>query len=393
MTKPNLTVIEGGLSSPRQSETKYFISAYVTDTRLMGVLALYIHWRLPDHFSMPDFHQFFYFDSEEYGFETYKSILGNNVEEISAVDNALTGGLGGRKIEVTEREARAVFLSYCRFNEDHSIPLPPGRQEYEFLLEEIEPLTGEEEAVLLEKECGEIASDYQAINYFLMRCFGHDYMGASYLTRGEFPIDIYNQYPCATLCKNTIDPEDDLPGVYTCESLIECQNTYFLLVSQVAVEDKRITGFQYCSGFSISPAEAAMILARPEFITVYELLMPADEFCEHLQELIFSTMMTPHENGTLFLAFNKNNSHVDKRVFRLSSDVFGLYYITDFGQLIMSAYSISNIHAMEKDLRKSVLAPYLIATAKYEFKEPILYEFVQSDFDDFNDFLDFIRKD
>ena len=91
--------------------------------------------------------------------------------------------------------------------------------------------------------------------------------------------------------------------------------------------------------------------------------------------------------------FNSNNNHVNKRVFRLSEDVFGLYYITDFGQLIVSAYSLSGIHSLERDLRKSVLAPYLMATAKYEFKEPVLYEFIQSDFEDFNEFLEFIRSE
>lgn len=70
-----------------------------------------------------------------------------------------------------------------------------------------------------------------------------------------------------------------------------------------------------------------------------------------------------------------------------------MYYITDFGQLIVSSYSLPGIHALERDLRKSVLAPYLMATAKYEFKEPVLYEFIQSDFEDFNEFLDFIRNE
>lgn len=369
----------------------------------MGVLALYVHWRLPSHFASPDFHQFFYFDAEEFGFETYKSILGNNVEEISAVDHALTGGLGGRKIEVEEREAHYLLNTYCQFNVLHRLPLPEGREEYECLLGPLEPpFSREEKDALMRKQCGEILSDYQCINYFLMRCFGRDYKAAAYLTGADFPMDLYDQYGCATLCKNTIDEqitdgcdsaEGTAPVVYLCESLIECGNTYHLLISQVSVEDRKIVDFQACSGFSVSAAEAAMILARPEFITVYELLMPTEEFNHNLQELVLSTMVTSHENGNLFLAFNKNNSHVNQKVFRLSSDVYGLYYITDFGQLIISAYSLTNIHAMEKDLRKSALAPYLVAIAKYEFKEPVLYEFVQSDFEDFNDFLDFIRKE
>ena len=113
------------------------MGAYVTDTRLMGVMGLYIHWRLAQSsISFSDFHQFFYLDAEEFGFETYKSIYGNHVEEIAAVEQALIGGLGGRKIEITEQEARFLLCEYVQFNQSHGIPLPEGIDEYDFLIEE-----------------------------------------------------------------------------------------------------------------------------------------------------------------------------------------------------------------------------------------------------------------
>lgn len=58
----------------------------------------------------------------------------------------------------------------------------------------------------------------------------------------------------------------------------------------------------------------------------------------------------------------------------------------------MPAYSLQDIRFLENKLKMSMLAPFLITTAKYEFKEPVLFEFVQSDFEDFDDFLDFIRE-
>ena len=45
------------------------------------------------------------------------------------------------------------------------------------------------------------------------------------------------------------------------------------------------------------------------------------------------------------------------------------------------------------NIRKSPIAGSAFPIAKYEFKEPILYDFLQSDFYDFNDFLEFIRDD
>lgn len=393
MTKPSFTVIEGGLSAPKNSASRQFMGAYVTNTRLMGVIGLYIHWRLDDRYSSPDFHQFFYLDSEEYGFETYRSVLGNSVEEISSIEQTLIGGLGGSKEEITEREARALIYEYAQFNKRHGLPLPDGFTEYQFLLETPTVLDPEEEKALRSKQCDAVVTDYQAINYFLMRCFGQDYEAAQWLCAESFALDLYKEYGIATLCKNTIDQDESQPGTYLCESLIERKDQYVLLVSQLTVAKHRITSFEKCSGFSVSSAEAAMMLAKPEFVTVYEILMSADEFNDTMEQMPLSAMMTPHDNGRLFLAFNNNNNHVDKQVFRLSEDVFGLYYITDFGQLIVSSFSLTGIHALEKDLRKSVLAPYLLATAKYEFKEPVLYEFIQSDFEDFNEFLDFIRNE
>lgn len=392
MTKPKLTVIEGGLSAPKESQPKYFMGAYVTDTRLMGVIGMYIHWQMPQQ-TDTDFHQFFYLDAEEYGLETYKSVRGNNVEELASIEQALIGGLGGKKIEISEREARYLLCEYARFNERHRLPLPDGQEEYAFLIENPTILNPNERQELIEKQCDTIVSDYQAINYFLMRCFGHDYEAASWLAEGDFPLDIYQDHRPATLCKNTIDEDEARPDTYLCESLIEYDDQYSLLVSEITVKNHRILSFEKCSGFGVSPAEAAMMLSRPEFVTVYEVLLTPEDFSASLGQMSQSTMMTPHENGKLFLAFNNNNNHVNKQVFRLSEDVFGLYYITDYGQLIVSSYSLSGIHALERDLRKSVLAPYLVATAKYEFKEPILYEFIQSDFEDFNEFLDFIRNE
>ena len=53
------TLLEGGLCSDIPSARKRFSSAYVTNTRLMGVLALYAHWTVADG---GDIHQFFYID-------------------------------------------------------------------------------------------------------------------------------------------------------------------------------------------------------------------------------------------------------------------------------------------------------------------------------------------
>ena len=134
-----------------------------------------------------------------------------------------------------------------------------------------------------------------------------------------------------------------------------------------------------------------MMLAKPEFITVYETMIPHEEFASLLGQVPLNCLITPHKNGKLYMMFHNHNDHVNRQIFMLSADVAGIYYLTDSGQLLAAAYDLPGIHALEKDLRKSVLAPYVVATGKYEFKEPVLYEFVESNFDDFDEFVEFIQ--
>jgi len=404
------------MSTSKINIDREFAGAYITNTRLMGVMGMYVHWKLTGYPSCPDFHQFFYFDAEEYGFDSYRSVMGNNVEEIARIEQTMINGLGGRKNELTEREVRAILWKYMLFNKEKNIPLPEKFHEYEFLLDREIILSASEHSMLVQKLCDPIASPFHVINYFLMRCFGHDYEAAGWLCSGDVPLHLYqDQHPQATFCKNSIDLDESKGSdnisswlrpagtagssngdaescAYLCESLIEYDNQYHIVVSRVTVDEKLvITGFEACSSFKISSMEAAMMLAKPEFITVYETLIPVDEFSSLLAQVPLNCLITPHQNGKLYMMFHNHNNHVNKQVFMLSADVAGIYYLSNSGQLLAVAYDLPAIHALEKDLRKSVLSPYVVATDKYEFKEPVLYDYVESQFEDFNEFLEFIQ--
>ena len=393
MTERKFTVIKGGASAVVINHSRSFLSAFITDTRLMGVVGLYIHWELSNTDTASDFHQFFYFDAEEYGFETYKSLLGSDSEALTVMEQALIGGLGGSKVNVSEREAIFLLQHYAAMNETLSIPLPDEKSEYEMLLEEPITLSDSEHAALIEKLCTPIVSDYQLINYFLMRVFGRDFEAAEYLAADGLSFDDLPEEIGATLCKNGIEEFFDESGCsYLCESLIEFDGKYELIVSELNLEEGKIIRIKKRSSFFVTSAEAAMMLNHPEFITVYEILTEPEDFSRRFASLPANSMQTAHDNGRLYLEFNKNNDHVNRKVFRLNEDIHGLYYATDFGQLIIAAYSLAEIHEIEKVLNKSEVSTCIIPTAKYEFKEPILYEFIQSDFDDFADFLDFLNS-
>jgi hypothetical protein len=392
LTERNFKVIRGGAVASIRNNTRTFKSAFVTDTRLMGVVGLYISWELSNKNYKSDFHQFFYFDAEEYGFETYKGLIGDDEVALNVIEQTLIGGLGGSKVNVTEKEATYLVQKYTAMNKDLSIPMPEPLNEYSFLLGEPVLLSDKEQNVLMDKICTPILSEYQLINYFMMRVFGRDFEGAAHLSKNGLDLESLAGSTCATLCKNSIEEFPGEQGIsYLCESLIDLDGKYELVVSEVYVDHLKVARAEKRSSFSISSVEAAMMLNRSEFVTVYEIISDPELFLANFAEVSSSSMQTIHDNGRLYLEFNKNNDHVNRKIFRLNEDIHGLYYVTEFGQLITAAYSLVDIHSIERKLRNSKLDKCLIATAKYEFKEPILYEFIQSDFEDFSDFLDYLN--
>ncbi|HZK61181.1 MAG TPA: hypothetical protein VFC41_03840, partial [Anaerovoracaceae bacterium] len=199
-------------------------------------------------------------------------------------------------------------------------------------------------------------------------------------------------YISSTLCKNSIKKvKGGNISIYNCESLIEEEGRYDLLFTELSIENFKVVSYTKKTTLRISPPEAGLLLSRPEFVTLYEITFDPENFDELIAEATERAMVTSHENGKLYLAFNKNNAHVNKKEYRLNEDVYGLFYVTDYGQLIIASYTKQGIRTLENDLKKTELNNYLIETGKYEFKEPVLYEFVNSDFDDFEEFLDFIK--
>jgi len=416
--KRKFTVIKGGNIAKAGDSSRIFVSSYVTDTRLMGVIGLYINWKLKDPEGTSDLHQFFYLDAEEFGFESYRSLTGNNIEEFLYLEQSIIGGLGGQKSELTEDEARFILQEFAEMNSRLSLPWPEEKNEYAFLLQPKVTLTPEQKQVLIRKMCTPLVSEYQMIHYFLMRLFGKDLEGVSYLIDPavvavyKTPADavsrfnFYKSKQPATLCQNVIDRYEDATGVsYLCESLIEMNFNYRVILSEITLAEcgkpneasKPGKKFSYktCiasakerSSFKVTSAEAAMMLNRPEFLTVYEIAVDQDAFDRLLLPQMAGCMLTQHDNGRLFLEFNKNNDHVNKKVFRLNEDIHGLYYVSDYGQFIIAAYGLAEIHEIEKKLRKTQLYHNLILAEKYEFKEPVLYEFIQSDYEEFSEFLE-----
>lgn len=391
MDRSKLKVLPGGRSENLYADYR-FISGEITDTRLMGVLGMHLHWELPYPAAEPHLHQYYYYDVEELGLETYRTYMGDDPTAVELASKNLFGGLGAKMKPLNERESRYLAAEFISETKRKKLSLPEEAVDLEFITRMPVFLSREEQEALISKICTEIRSDYQLIHYFLMRIFGMDMKGASYLCVRGFlaaggPQLFLSEH--ATFLRNTIeeyrDESDRLS--YLCESLVETENKHWLVMSEIELAEGRVASAVRQSAFEISLYEASMMLSRWEYVTVYEILKDPDDFDMEFTSYTLGAMRTEHTNGEMFMEFKKDNDHVDQRVFNLSDDIDCLYYVTDFGQLILAAYSLEAIGLMEDRLHSSALSAAVFPTARYQFQEPVLYEFAQSDFEDFEEFL------
>ena len=130
-----------------------------------------------------------------------------------------------------------------------------------------------------------------------------------------------------------------------------------------------------------------MKLSRPEFVTVYEIYGDMDVFDREFAPYTLGATKTGHDCGDMYMEFKRDNYHVEQADFKLSDDVQTLYFVTDYGQLIVGAYSLDDIVRAEALLQTGRIHKIIQSTAKYQFADPIIYEFAMSGMTDFTEFL------
>jgi hypothetical protein len=308
------------------------------------------------------------------------------------VEQSMLGGLGAEKVDISKREAFLLIQQYAALNERYGEELPPGLEEYEFILDEQLGASPDEEFALLRKTCEELKDDNQLINYFLMRYFAGDGNIVEMLTSVALPAELSPERYAATLCRNRIEKQENEAGElsFICESLIETETEHRIIVSELKLADGKISSFGVISDFPISNAETAMKLERPEFITVYETFMDVDDLRDFLDKNYPASLKKDTDAGRLYLNFSENNRHLMEPIYRLNDDVKGMLYVTDEGQLILAAYSLPHIHKLEREALAFPFGGQLLSIAKYEFREDVFYDFVRGESGDFVHFVEYL---
>ncbi|GHU61697.1 hypothetical protein AGMMS49983_01870 [Clostridia bacterium] len=392
LNRRDLRVIEGG-ALQRAAPDEKFEGAYATDTRLMGVFVIYIKWQLSGLASARRksrvLHQFYYIETTEEGIESYCGIKGQDEEELRLAEQTMLGGLGGTRVPLTMNEAIWLVREYAKQTKAFGKPLPDNTEDYAFVLAREVQMSPEREVMLFRKLCGEILGDFHLINYFLMRYFALDFYPVDMLSRGAAPHGLLPEAGYATLCRNDIESlnqgrKQETEGRrYLCVSVIEEERGHRIVVSEIGVSENEegtpiVMQFAVESSFAISEAEAAMKLSRPEFVTVYEVAGNVESVLDELDRRYASALQNLTEGGKLYISFFDDNNHVNKKEYLLNDDVKELLYLTVEDQLIVGSYSLSGIKRIENRMMLSRFARQLVEVGKYEFKEPMLYDYTMS---------------
>lgn len=399
-----LTLIKGGLDTGSSGEYEY-VDGYVTDTRLMGVLGLRLHWRhFPGNMQTPEeLYHFYYYDIEEIGLDSLVVSVLETPEDVEHATKASFGGLGAKMVPVSELQARWMVSEFVRETKAKNQPLPSNINAADFIISDSPQLSPGQIRELWLLCCTDITNDYGAVNYYLMRLFGKDAEGSKLLRSGDVSDEAFDDVSLpshATFLKNTIEEyvAEDGKHSYLSESLVEGSDSHWLVMSEITVEKapegygasgefRIVTSCRKRSAFRISLPEASMMLSHKEYVTVYEIIAEMDHFDAMFEEIALGTTRTDHDTGIMFMKFKPDNSHALQQVFNLSDDVRTLYYATDYGQLIMASESLEDILISEREIAKSAVGQVVVPTGKYQFAQSLVYDFALSGFTDFEEYL------
>lgn len=387
MAKRKFEVIQGKKRKNYTLAYK-FIEAHATNTRWMGVIGLRIQWETE---AEEAFYQFFHLDGEEFGLDDYISILAGSRERVEMTTARMMGGLGGELISLNEREAKYLVKNFAAKNRDFGEELPEPLSEYQWMLEEEIALSAEERQRLWEKICEPIVSPIQLINYYIMRAVGNDREAMAYLCCDP-TIEYKPVNRPSTLLKNVIEKTDSGDAVaYIAESLIDTGNSYKMILTEIHVTERedrwRICRAEIRSVMNITGTEAAFALSKDEYITVYH-VKNFRELMRRLEREKPHAMVHPYEVGLLYTEFYPHNEHVKKSVYYLNDDMYGVYYITEGSQFLAAAYSKQGIRELERYFQGYTADGLLELEERFHLDRPLLYEFVNSDYDNFYDFLE-----
>lgn len=379
------------MQSIKTSKLK-FTGAKATNTRLMGVVGLIAYWR--DE-AEREIAQIFHLDYEVYGIDGFYHLIEPDEATLNELILGVTGGLGGTFVDIDFNAF--VYLVKSAYHVDmNSIEAHVDFDRYMETFDAWQITLNEIEIIELHKRLAPpIDGPYVAINYMMMRLVGKDHEGTKSLWY-EKPLEPTHDVEAPyTLIKNTstlIENDDSLGTVisYRVESLIDFEHKYQLMVFEINLEKhtNKIIRVTYKEKLTISSIEASFNLNKPEHLIVTTIKDSFFErrFAKNNPEMMKQT----YAQGQLYIEFNPDNNHVTQNPYYLNGDIFALYFFTNSGQLIIASFLKETLDVIDALLlEENAYEKSLQFICELKTDDPILFSFINSQFDNIFDFLSY----
>ena len=387
-----------------------FRSCRAINVRLMGVTALKVIWSGKSN-KRDRFYQIIHLDYSEYGVDEYRefecipgdSSYSEKKHEMTDLWNHFIGVTGG---EVKDIEAPVMMrliadaLPLAGKDVKREYDSGENREFRDYALFRIGYMMDALRAEgFSEDDCSskkaimalmpQKLGTYETINYFVMRLVDHDFAAASALSsiriRDLRTIDL-TEPGIQTLMKCNIErssrkdhpASDGSSYPYLCRATTLAGNNYYHLTfiiwlsGSILTGDPVVTEVRTGSVLKLSDYEAAMQLARSEYITVFEC---EDKVLEGFNASYIGPLTeaeaqdTP--NGRMYTVYKRNNSHVDSREYRLEGDVMGHALLSLGGELVLMSHSLSDITRLDDATVYSLYSPHLTARGRYRIDTPV----------------------
>lgn len=361
-------------------------SCMATDTRLMGVVGVYLDYVL----SGVNYSEIFVIDYDAKEISRHDLLKSPSIDAIKAAKDEAFGGLGGTFIPIDVdlhflpmfRSAKKAFIDFdkkvCSREIAEMTKNSPIINERE---KKAVGLTYSEDLLFPNHDM----SDFELMHYFIIRYFAADSV-SEYLSIETYPEFEYGMMVSKNSLREIEDEENDETSLGLYEfSCIAHSESYELISGTISVTEGLVDRFAIDDITALSDDAAVELLKKQEVVSLFHIESENFEEVFYLENRKLSPHLYP--NGRLYVSYKSDNSHVDSDEYNLNDDVEIAIFITDSNQIILSSSSVENdIIWTEKLMNR--YGGSLMRIGGWVFEKQVFLSFVNSDFVDFMDWLD-----
>ncbi|MDD7182488.1 hypothetical protein FYJ71_04570 [Peptostreptococcus anaerobius] len=387
-----------------------FKRAFCTNTRLMGAMMMAVEWE--SDISGIEAHVFL-LDSEGLGIYDFFVKKDASDRELSDFYINKSSCFGGENIELEEVEALSLFAHFYDKNIRNEKEIPENLTEkmYDFYIEKLKKCSNSNNiddnndgsdsndvscfdfakvkslSVMFNKLCKKIDSEYEFVNYMVMRFIARDREALLSFSGSDLLSNQHITEINGTFLYNHVNRKSD--DRYICSTVYEDIDGYYetklIIVIEKNVDMYNLLSIIITFNNPISEEDVFELISKREAISVFNILDENfsvddldifDKIDNMITNLYKSIQRLEYENGVLYTQYWSDNSHVDNEIYVINNDIQFLIYVDD-ERLYLATYDYETQIFVE-NLLKSILENIVEFDGVYEFDQNVLFDFIQS---------------